>query len=708
MLRNRSRLAATGAILLAAGGLLRPALAGPARTPEIKALEEAIRQSDAPDSLKLALAVAHRKAGTIEDRYRALELLEQVRRTYDTDPEYHWEYARTYKAAARYMDARRALDRVLELRPGDVEARVEKSRLLLRELLYSYDLSYAKDILAELDQALALDPDHRDALFLKSLTLHLARGMPSADPLPMTYEGKACAQRILDHDPEDLDARFLLAIHCLDLNEIDRADEEFKECINEAPAPVQEAFITSASTGHSGIVKYARDLPPEERRSFHLSYWRHYDPTPLTVANENQLEFWKRMALAEFFFGDPETGVRGWDTDPGRTLVRYGMPRTRAFDPGDVTSSGDHKFDLKFVPPSWSWSYRFRDRAFTLRFEDRGLQGKFTADDRTAKTLIALRNPAPVVFHEAAPGAIQDLYMTSAGVAGRDGTVQQSVYVGLPPWRDDRKTDWLEDSRFEMLVRDSTYTQIFQSKSRIRPENIYRPFPGTEILLFSHKYDLPPGRYTVSAYVEDKDSEQHGALTRPLVVRDYEAEPGLSISDLELALALTPDLQGPRLTKLGQSYLPNPMGLVGDSRNLNVFYEIYHLATERQHASYLLRYTILPLAYVVGFDYHVTHGRASRDDLVPFAERGVAIGKVELSPADYSDIKFPRETVAVDGAGRAVKGASLDLHGLGPGRYVLVVTVTDGINQATARAEAPFQILTDDGLRELLAVQGGG
>jgi len=188
-------------------------------------------------------------------------------------------------------------------------------------------------------------------------------------------------------------------------------------------------------------------------------------------------------------------------------------------------------------------------------------------------------------------------------------------------------------------------------------------------------------------------------------VRDYESQPALVISDLELALALTPDIQGPKLEKLGRSFLPNPMGLVGDSRNLNVFYELYHLATEDKNASYLLRYTVLPLDYVVGFDYHVTHGRASRDDLVKFAEQGLAVGGVDLTTSNYSDVRFPRETVPVDPTGRVVKGASLDLHALDPGKYVLVVTVTDGINQASAWAEAPFQVLTDDGLRELLAAK---
>jgi hypothetical protein len=87
------------------------------------------------------------------------------------------------------------------------------------------------------------------------------------------------------------------------------------------------------------------------------------------------------------------------------------------------------------------------------------------------------------------------------------------------------------------------------------------------------------------------------------------------------------------------------MGLVGDDRNLDVFYELYHLTPLEGTVSYLSRYTILPLDYVVGFDHHVTRGAAAREDLTVFAAGGLAIGNVTLSTRNYSDIRFPRETV---------------------------------------------------------------
>lgn len=681
----------------------------PSPRARIKNLEAGLQSSDNPDSLRYLMAIAYREAGTIEDRYRALELLEKIRRSYEKDPEYHRELARTYEASARYMDARSSLKKVIELRPEEVEARVDIVRLLMRELLYTYDLSLTDEMIEVLDGALDLDPDNRDALFYLSLTLHLACERSSADRPPLIYRGKEAAERILARNPADLDARFMLAIHLLNLNQVNQADLQFEQCVVDAPPEIQEALISSDGISGRSLTRYAHDLDPETRQNFYLAYWRSQDPTPLTLANENQLEYWKRMALAHFFFGDPQGKKPGWDTDPGRALVRYGLPNSRTFDPGAVVAAdkpGDpyarFKPNLHFAPPSWSWNYSFRDISFTLKFEDRTLQGKFQADDNSMAAMTALESAAPVVFQEASPGRIRDLYLTGVGIAGKGAKNQESIYVGVPPWRDNSSTEWLKDSRIEVLVRDSTYTQVSRSVQRVSSENIYRPFRGTEILLFSRQYDLNPGKYTFTVYLEDKEANIHGAFSRPVTVRSYHTG-SLEVSDLELALGLVPEIEGPKVQRMGRTYLPNPMGLVGDQRNLDVLYEIYNLAVEGGYASYLLQYTILPLSYVVAFDYHVAKGNASREDLAAFAAAGLALGNVRPTATNYSDVKFPKETVPLQPGQRVVKGAQVDVRGLDPGKYVLLVTVTDSINQEAATSQTVFQILTDGDLKSLLA-----
>lgn len=64
------------------------------------------------------------------------------------------------------------------------------------------------------------------------------------------------------------------------------------------------------------------------RENVRTLFWAMRDPLLLTSANERRNEHHARVALAELLFGEPLSGVRGWDTDRGDILVRYGRPRT--------------------------------------------------------------------------------------------------------------------------------------------------------------------------------------------------------------------------------------------------------------------------------------------------------------------------------------------------------------------------------------------
>ena len=45
------------------------------------------------------------------------------------------------------------------------------------------------------------------------------------------------------------------------------------------------------------------------------------------------------MALADFFYGDPEQNLHGWQTPRGEILVRYGRRNSIAFLPADLKAA---------------------------------------------------------------------------------------------------------------------------------------------------------------------------------------------------------------------------------------------------------------------------------------------------------------------------------------------------------------------------------
>ncbi len=60
-------------------------------------------------------------------------------------------------------------------------------------------------------------------------------------------------------------------------------------------------------------------------------FWQKRDPTPKTPFNETLYDFRKRVEFAETYFAF--SNRKGWDTDRGRILLRYGQPAERDINP---------------------------------------------------------------------------------------------------------------------------------------------------------------------------------------------------------------------------------------------------------------------------------------------------------------------------------------------------------------------------------------
>lgn len=78
------------------------------------------------------------------------------------------------------------------------------------------------------------------------------------------------------------------------------------------------------------------NLPTElDRGQFIETFWKKRDPNPRTAENEFKLEYYRRIALANKFFGTG--GIPGWRTDRGRFYILLGPPKEIE---RDLTPSG--------------------------------------------------------------------------------------------------------------------------------------------------------------------------------------------------------------------------------------------------------------------------------------------------------------------------------------------------------------------------------
>ena len=93
------------------------------------------------------------------------------------------------------------------------------------------------------------------------------------------------------------------------------------------------------------------NLPNEEERGkFIANFWKRRDPEPATAENEFKLDYYRRIALANKFFGSG--GIEGWRTDRGRIYIILGPPNEIQHDMSPSSS-----YTSVFHGPREIWNY---------------------------------------------------------------------------------------------------------------------------------------------------------------------------------------------------------------------------------------------------------------------------------------------------------------------------------------------------------------
>jgi len=93
------------------------------------------------------------------------------------------------------------------------------------------------------------------------------------------------------------------------------------------------------------------NLPNEvERGKFIENFWKKRDPDPQTPENEFKEDYYRRIALANKFFGSG--GIKGWRTDRGRIYIILGPPNEIQRDMSPTGSFGS-----VFHGPREIWNY---------------------------------------------------------------------------------------------------------------------------------------------------------------------------------------------------------------------------------------------------------------------------------------------------------------------------------------------------------------
>lgn len=669
--------------------------------PEILQLQSILRTTADRDSVRFLLARAYRETGTMEGRERALDLLRQVRPRYYEDYRYHQELAVTYLEGERFDDAKESMRRAVQRGADPVQMRGLVAELLFRAALRTGSSELLQELLRTSNGTLRQIPDDRTSLLYKAITLSLARCLFPALGVRSSLGARACTDAILREDPADRLALLLEATYCLEAGEPERADQFFRWGLKESPPDYRAAFDLPLLCASDTVQRQLAEAPTAIRDSLSTAYWESRDPTPLTPVNENLLEYWKRLVLADVFFGQGDT-LRGWHTPRGEIFVRYGPPQAMQFqmaywEGGDAMvqadaglarqSSHSGSATAPLLYPQQTWQYNLGGAQVDFAFVDPTLHDRFLPASRVLVESVTRATPS--ILAEESHGDIRNCLLGSAGTRGEGERTLQSLIVGLPVA--DSGTDPWADARVDVRMLDRVGRELSHEVHAVPAGSVLSLPLGASMTCLTREMSLPPGRYTADIQVE---AGRHvGMYTIPMEIRSFGRD-SLQLSDLRLAFA--PQRAEPAAP---MESTPDPTGLVTPGTRLDVAFELYNLKPEGDIARYQVRYTVLPAAYAREYSRLLAAGNAARDPALQFGALGRSLGGVTLDEGTYADVLFPRLETRLAKAARCRSAFRLETAGLREGTYALLVTVTDLNAGRTASVRTPFTVISEEAFR---------
>ncbi len=351
----------------------------------------------------------------------------------------------------------------------------------------------------------------------------------------------------------------------------------------------QKELHALQSTSHvlspSMMKKYAA-LNEAAKSTFTDGFWKQRDPLFFTKFNERLLEHYSRLAYVNLRFSDFEKGIDGWETDQGKTYIRFGPPkkmyRTRpSIDVtfGNASIDNDKKY-LNTSKETW-----FYDN-FNLTFEDEFLNRKFRFKkdfnpDRDSKSKFEqLVKKEPEHYKPHMRGSKFDFPYSITQFRDASGDTKIELFYGVPPnkvslyqydadIRVKLKTGFFVfDDHWQELNR----TVKYRNKSLISiqdPKNNY-------FKVDRFQTSMAPGTFNIAFEIMDEFTGNYGHIKDTLAVRAFDRS-HLDMSDLLLATNIEPDSSVSIYDFENIKIIPNLFGRFSAHEPLFVYFEIYNL-----------------------------------------------------------------------------------------------------------------------------------
>lgn len=524
-------------------------------------------------------------------------------------------------------------------------------------------------------------------------------------------------------------ARIFLAGH-----HVEAAEVQFWSAVDAIQNASDAAIVfeeTKYVLSDDELAAYDTLSSPDAYRRFFRSVWARRDPMPAAAANARLVEHIRRLNQAEesyehfrprTFFNDPDVNsaldfgqvyaLNQSFNDKGLIFIRHGPPDARIFtndEEGPLSRAFDESRGPGTMEPlpveSWRYYATGGQPEMVFHFATRaGSNWRLIAAPMWLQALNDRRSWGPLyseAFQAITNGASleiprlnmrmqhesQDfvdvglqtdrhswaenvialqLPATVAAFRGEDRSTEVLVYYAFPtrPISETVTTEQPVPVEIGLAVLDSTWTKVVSR----RDQRLVQPSASqTDVAAGVMEFSVDPGDYTISMHVRPEDTPLVGGWRSEHRFPDFSSG-RFAMSDLVLATNIGPAAERSPFTRGEVNVLPSFTRRFAADQSVYVYFELYNLALDSSdHTSYS---TVLELRPGEG-RRRGPFGIFGSSDRPVLSLRTEGTGSV-ISPIEYSEI---------------------DMSDVQPGRYRLVVRVTDLVSGNVVVQEGELELV---------------
>jgi len=370
----------------------------------------------------------------------------------------------------------------------------------------------------------------------------------------------------------------------------------------------------------------------EDEAAYTSRFWTSKDPRYLTPYNERKMEHYARLTYADLLYGASQLDIKGWNTERGSILVRYGVPQgdviiiprsgsgvmqgtaEKVGDVEDPNANVGVALNVGRFGSGWDMfeeanTYNIWDYGeFKFVFEDPFRNGEFRlyspsasdisegaipyVNDYIIKARETIRE-TPERYDYEAPGRQIELPYAVASFKGADGNTDVYVNYAIPI------TDAYnpEDEFVNVTANAGTFVVAENRDILVERRRTIYGLPTSQIVRFDESnlwvdtehMSTPPGEHEVSVEFETAGGGTVAVQRREVEVHDFSGD-RLAMSDILLSYRIEESFDGQPVSgsdilRQGLSIQPAPWTVFGTDQPIYIYFEVYNLTPDTEGVS---------------------------------------------------------------------------------------------------------------------------